>query len=134
MSRTEKSSRMRKVNELLREVLAEEVHELKDPRIGFVTVTGVDTSPDLRRATVFYSVMGTPDEQDATADALEHAAPHLQSSMAKQVRLKYTPVLEFRVDPAIQQGLRMSKILADIADEREHVDSDDADAEDNRDE
>lgn len=121
MSRTKKSSRMRKVNELLREVLAEEVAHLKDPRIGFVTVTGVDTSPDLRRATVFYSVLGTPAEKDATAEALAHAAPRLQSLLSKQVRLKYTPVLDFRVDPAIEQGLRMSKLLADIAEERDHV-------------
>lgn len=121
MSRGDKSSRMRKVDELLREVLADEVHELKDPRIGFVTVTGVETSPDLRRATVFYSVMGTPDEQDATAQALEHAAPHLQASMSKQVRLKYTPVLDFKVDPAIEQGLRMSRLLAEIADQRDYA-------------
>ena len=120
MSRTQKSSRMRKVNELLREVLADEVATLKDPRIGFVTVTGVECSPDLRRATVFYSVLGTPDEKDATAEALAHAAPRLQSGLARQVRLKYTPRLEFRVDPAIEHGLRMSQVLADIAGDREH--------------
>lgn len=119
MSRTEKSSRMRKVNELLREVLAEEVHDLKDPRIGFTTVTGVDTSPDLRRATVYYSVMGTPEEQEATAAALANAAPRLQGLLAKQVRLKYTPRLEFEIDPAIEQGLRMSKILAELTEERD---------------
>jgi len=127
MSDRQKSSRMRKVNELLREVLAEEVSHLKDPRIGFVTVTGVRTSPDLRRATVYYSVLGTPDEQDATAEALNHAAPRLQALLSKQVRLKYTPVLDFAVDPAIAQGLRMSKILADIADAREHAEDQETD-------
>ncbi|MDQ3781652.1 MAG: ribosome-binding factor A, partial [Actinomycetota bacterium] len=74
-----RSSRMRKVDELLREVVAEEVALLKDPRIGFVTVTGVDTAPDLRRATVFYSAMGTEEELRDTAAGLEHAAPHVQT-------------------------------------------------------
>ena len=117
MSRN-KSSRMRKVDELIREVLADEVGLLKDPRIGFVTVTGVETSPDLRRATVFYSVLGSDEERTATAAALEHAAPHLQARLGRQVRIKYTPVLEFRVDPSIEQGVRISKLLHDLEEER----------------
>lgn len=109
---------MRKIDELIREVLAEEIGRLKDPRIGFVTVTGVETSPDLRHALVFYSVLGTEDEQEATAATLEHAAPHLQGRLGRQVRMKYTPILEFRVDTAIERGLRIDKLLHDLEEER----------------
>lgn len=108
---------MRKVDELLREVIAEEVALLKDPRIGFVTVTGVDTSPDLRRATVYYSVLGDEEERTLTAEGLDHAAPHLQGRLAAQVRIKFTPLLEFRVDPAIETGLRMGELLNRIEQE-----------------
>jgi len=108
---------MRKVEGLMREVLAEEIRYLKDPRVGFVTVTAVETSPDLRRATVFYSVLGSDEERTATATALEHAAPHLQGRLGGQVRMKFTPVLEFRVDPSIEHGVRIDKLLHDLADE-----------------
>ncbi len=116
-----RSSRMRKVDELMREVLADEVLRLKDPRIGFVTVTGVETAPNLRRATVFYSVLGTPEEVDATAEALQHAAPHLQAQVGRQVRMKFTPVLEFRVDPSVEHGARIDRLLHDLADERDEL-------------
>lgn len=103
--------RMHKVDELLREVVAEEVAELKDPRIGFLTITGVDTAPDLRHAVVYYSVLGTVEEEQATAAALASAAPRLQQAVASQTRLKFTPKLEFAVDPSIRQGDRIDQIL-----------------------
>lgn len=109
-----RTPRMRKVNELVREVVAEQITELKDPRIGFVTVTGVDTAPDLRHATVFYSVLGTEEEQAATADALTNAAPHLQRAVGAQTRLKFTPHLVFAVDPSIEYGIRIDSILQGI--------------------
>jgi ribosome-binding factor A len=114
---------MRKVNELLREVIAEEAIELKDPRIGFLTITGVDTAPNLRTARVFYSVMGDDDQHDATATALKSAAKRFQAAIGRQTRLKYTPVLEFRIDPSIEHGLRMDALLHDLAEdgeERQH--------------
>lgn len=113
MSR-ERSSRMRKVDELMREVLAEEVGKLKDPRIGFVTITGVETSPDLRRAAVFFSVLDD-EAVDETREALQHAAPHLQARVGSQVRMKYTPRLDFHVDPSIAHGARMSQLLRELA-------------------
>lgn len=113
MSRA-RSSRMRKVDELIREVLAEEIGKLKDPRIGFVTVTGVETAPDLRRATVFYSVLGEEEEQEATAEALAHAAPHLQARLGHQVRMKFTPRLTFTVDPSIAHASRITRLLYEI--------------------
>lgn len=111
----ERSSRMRKVDELMREVLADEVPLLKDPRIGFVTVTGVSTSPDLRHAIVYYSVLGTEEEKAETAAGLEKAAPHLQSRVGRQIRMKFTPKLRFAVDPSIDEGLRMSRIIQEVA-------------------
>ena len=113
------TSRMRKVNELLREVVAEEVADLKDPGLGFITITGVDTSPDLRTAIVFYTVLGSDEEKAATAEALQRAAPRLQASIGGQVRLKYTPRLRFVVDPSIDQGLRIDTILHDLEEEHE---------------
>ena len=110
---------MRKVNELVREVVAEAVTDLKDPRIGFLTITGAETSPDLRHAVVFYSVLGTEDEKQQTAKALRRSAPRLQSVIGSETRLRYTPVLEFRVDPAIDEGIRISQILSDLSDETE---------------
>ena len=109
--------RMRKINELLREVIAEQVGDLKDPRIGFVTVTAVDTAPDLRHTTVFYTVLGDEDTFADTHEALEHAAPYLQSIVARQVRIKYIPKIHFRVDETIERAMRINRILHDIEEE-----------------
>ena len=111
--RRPRTSRMRKVNELLREVIAEEVTRLKDPRIGFVTITGVRTAPDLRRATVFFSVLD-PEDADATAAALQSAHHRIQQTIARVGHLKYTPVLEFKIDEALERGLRISRLLHDL--------------------
>lgn len=111
------SPRMRKVNELVREVVADAVRDLKDPRVGFVTVTGAETSPDLRHAVVYYSVLGSEEEKCDSAGALARARPRIQAALGDQTRLRYTPKLEFRVDEAIDEGIRISQILADLADE-----------------
>jgi ribosome-binding factor A len=105
---------MPRVNELLREVIAEEIRGLKDPAIGFVTITEVDTSPDLRNAYVYYTVLGSEEEQAASAAALERATPHLRSRLGGQIRLKYTPALEFRVDESLETGMRIDSILREI--------------------
>lgn len=111
--------RMRKVNELLREVIAESVVSLKDPGLGFLTITGVDTSPDLRNADVFYSVLGTEEEQEATGKALDRAAPHIQEVAARQIRLKYTPRLTFRVDTSIDEGIKIDRLLKELHEDEE---------------
>ncbi|NND03406.1 MAG: 30S ribosome-binding factor RbfA [Acidimicrobiia bacterium] len=107
---------MRKVNELMREVIAEEIALLKDPRLGFVTVTDVRTAPDLRKATVYYSVLEAKDEEGSAA-ALQSAHHRIQKAIANQAHLKYTPVLEFERDDALERGLRISKLLHDLEDE-----------------
>ena len=84
---------MRKVNELVREIVAEAVLDLKDPRIGFLTITGVETSPDLRSAIVYYSVMGTDEEKSDTDDALYSSAARIQREIVAQSTLRFTPKL-----------------------------------------
>ena len=113
------SPRMRKVNELLREVIAEAVTELKDPGLGFLTITGVDASPDLRNAFVYYSVLGTDEEVVETGAALERAAPHIQSIAGSQIRMKYTPRLTFKLDPSISEGLKIDRLLHELDDDSE---------------
>jgi ribosome-binding factor A len=117
------SERMRRVNESVRQVLAETVPQLKDPRIGLVTVTGVDTSPDLRQATVYVSVLGSMRKRTATLRGLEAAHGVLQARLARELRLKRTPQLTFEYDPSVERGVRMSRLIDELASE------DDADGE-----
>ena len=111
------SERMRRVNESVRQVLAEALLELKDPRIGLVTVTGVDTAPDLRHAVVFVSVLGSEKKKEATLRGLEAAHGPLQSQLARQLRLKRTPQLTFEYDPSVERGVRMSQLIDELAPE-----------------
>ncbi len=105
---------MRRVNEAVREVVSVRIAEgLRDPRIGFVTVTSVDTSPDLRQARVYVSVLGTPEERDATMAGLESAHGVLQQAVARELRLKHTPTLHFVFDESIDRGMRISELLDD---------------------
>ena len=108
------TDRMRRVNESLRTVLAEAVGELKDPRIGFVTVTGVKTSPDLRHAVVFVSVLGSERKRAKSLAGLEAAHGVLQARLAREVRMKRTPQLTFEYDPSVEQGVRMSKLIDEL--------------------
>jgi len=116
------SDRMRRVNEAVRHVLAQAVPELKDPRIGLVTVTGVDTAPDLRHATVYISVLGSSRKQHASLVGLEAAHGVLQSRLAHELRLKRTPQLTFEYDPTVERGVRMTRLIDELA-----PDDDDAD-------
>lgn len=108
-------SRMRRVNESVREVLSEGVLELKDPRIGFVTVTAVETSPDLRHARVFVSVFGAESKREQTLAGLAAAHGVLQARIARELRLKRTPQLTFEYDPSPEHGVRMSKLIDELA-------------------
>ena len=106
---------MRRVNEAVRQVLSEAVGELKDPRIGFVTVTGVETSPDLRHARVFVSVFGPEDERDETLAGLEAAHGVLQARIARELRMKRTPQLGFEYDRSVERGVRMTQLIDELA-------------------
>ena len=106
--------RMRRVNESVREVLSEALPELKDPRIGFVTVTGVETSADLRHARVFVSVLGSERKRTATLAGLTAAHGILQAHLARELRMKRTPQLTFEYDPTVERGVRMSKLIDEL--------------------
>jgi ribosome-binding factor A len=109
------TERMRRVNESVRQVLAESLPDLKDPRIGLVTVTGVDTTPDLRQATVFISVLGSSRKRRATLLGLEAAHGVLQSRLARELRMKRTPQLTFEYDHTVERGVRMSQLIDELA-------------------
>jgi ribosome-binding factor A len=106
--------RMRRVNEAVREVISTAIGgDLKDPRIGFVTVTAVDTSPDLRHARVWVSVFGDASERTSTLDGLSASRGYLQGRVASELRLKHTPQLDFRYDDSAERGDRIARLLRD---------------------
>src|ERR1700745_1764814 len=113
------SERMRRVNEAVKEVVSEAVGDLKDPRIGFVTVTGVETSPDLRHARVFVSVLGSEAKRRKTLAGLEAAHGVLQARLAHELRMKRTPQLAFEYDPTVERGVRMTQLIDELAPEPE---------------
>ena len=105
--------RTERLAEEIREDVARIVGQLKDPRIGFVTVTSVETSPDLRTAKVHVSVLGDEDQREATLEALRSSHGVLQSKIAAETRMKRTPTLTFHFDPTVEQGMRISQLLGD---------------------
>jgi ribosome-binding factor A len=105
---------MRRVNEVIREVVGEAIaSELEDPRIGFVTVTAVDTSPDLRSARVFVSVLGDEGERERSLAGLRASHGLLQAKIASEMRIKYTPTLSFHYDDGPERGVRLARLLDD---------------------
>jgi len=102
--------RSRRVNAIIQEVLAEEIERLTDPRLGFVTVTGVDAAPDMRHATVYVSTVDITQMGD-TLKGLTAAAPRLRAVLGKEIRTKYTPELEFKADTGVLAGERIEAIL-----------------------
>ena len=111
------SERMRRVNESLREVLSQGIAELKDPRIGFVTVTGVQASPDLRQATVYVSVLGSARKRDRSLAGLASSHGVLQRRVNRELHLKRTPQLTFEYDPTVERGSRLSRLIDELAPE-----------------
>lgn len=107
-------ARTDRVAEEFREILAEEIQRLKDPRIGFVTVTGVEVSPDLQHAWVYYTVFGDDTQQRGTAAGLRSAVSHLRSELGRQVRLKTVPELEFRLDESAARTQRIDEIIDEL--------------------
>ncbi len=110
------AERMRRVDEAMREVLSDAItQDLKDPRIGFVTVTAVDTSPDLRHARVFVSVLGDDSQRKLTMAGLRSAHGFLQRRVAGELRTKNTPTLEFAYDDTAERAQRVEKLLREEA-------------------
>jgi len=107
--------RLRRVDEAVRKVLSEGIAELKDPRIGFVTVTAVQVTNDLEHATVWVSIFGTERERERTMQALEGAAGVLQGRINRELHLRRTPHLRFTYDAAVERGVRMSSLIDELA-------------------
>ncbi len=104
-------SRPSRVQEEFREILAEEIPKLKDPRVGFVTVTGVKVTGDLRRAIVYYTAMGDERARRATAAGLRSATAHLRQVLGHQVRMKVLPSLEFEEDETVETAERIDRLI-----------------------
>jgi len=107
-------TRPSRVSEEFREILAEEIPRLKDPRIGFVTVTAVKVTPDLRFARVFYTAMGDEKARAATGAGLRSARAHLRRVIGGEVRLKMLPDLEFEEDDTIEAAERIDRVLREL--------------------
>ena len=106
------SFRMRRINEAIKEIIGNALaQDLKDPRIGFVTLTGVETAPDLAHAKVFISVYGKQAEKTATLEGLRAARSYLQRLIGDELKLKRIPVLEFVYDGSVDQGMRIQALL-----------------------
>jgi ribosome-binding factor A len=110
------AGRMRRVDEAVRAVISDAIaSDLKDPRVGFVTVTGVKTSPDLRHSTVYVSVLGDQAQRQDSLEGLRSARGYLQRLIASELTLKHTPALTFRYDESIDRGMRISSLLDEQA-------------------
>ena|ERR1700761_4832672 len=117
-----RSSRMRRVDEAMRAVLSDAIaKDLKDPRVGFVTVTGVQTSPDLRHARVYVSVLGDEATRSASLDGLRSAHGYLQRRLADELTLKHTPALTFEYDGSVDRGMRITQLLDEATHEQENA-------------
>ncbi len=113
------SRRTDRVASLIRAELAELVlRRLKDPRIGFVTITHVDIAPDLKTARVFFSVLGQEKEKSGAKEALEHAAGFLQHEIGVALKLRFTPKLSFHLDDSLEESLRIQQILHKLKQEK----------------
>jgi ribosome-binding factor A len=108
----------RLAEELKNEISAIIMQEVRDPRVGFATVTGVKVSPDLRYARVLISVFGTPEEKKQTLDALTSATGFIRRQISSRIKLRYTPELSFDYDQSVEQGDRMLQLIEEIKKER----------------
>jgi ribosome-binding factor A len=107
------TARMRRVDGAMREVLSDAItQDMKDPRVGFVTVTAVETSPDLRHARVYVSVLGDGTQRELSMAGLQSAHGFLQRRVASELRLKHTPTLDFVYDDTAERAARLERLLS----------------------
>jgi ribosome-binding factor A len=109
------STRQQKIARVLKEELSRIFREeMNDPRLGFLSITDITVTPDLRTAHVYVSVFGTPEEQEESIAALEHARGYLRSTLGKEINMRYTPELDFHLDRSIERGARIFELLKEI--------------------
>jgi ribosome-binding factor A len=117
------TGRMRRVDEAIRQVIGDAAGDLKDPRVGFVTVTDVRTSPDLRHARVYVSVLGkrgrasTSEQREASLEGLRSGHGFLQGRIASELRMKRTPALEFALDDTAEKAARLEALIEDVTED-----------------
>lgn len=124
-----RGGRVDRAQKLAKKILGDLIHDLKDPRIGFATVTSVKISKDLRHGRVFVSVLGSEDEQEDTMKGLRSAAPYLRGQMGRQMRMKYLPELVFELDTLPQEAERLERLLHKL-DETRSPETDDREQDD----
>lgn len=104
-----------RVQDLLKKEISQIILEmLKDPQIGFVTITGVQVTADLKSAKVFYSVLGTPQQRQDTASALSRARGFIQAEINRRIRMKRVPQVSFEFDGSLEYGDRIDKIIEEL--------------------
>ncbi|HET6618041.1 MAG TPA: 30S ribosome-binding factor RbfA [Gemmatimonadota bacterium] len=108
-----RTRRTQRVDELLKQEIARVIRDLKDPRIGFATVMDVRTSPDLRHARVYVSILGSEDEKQVALAALKGARGYVRVRVGEEITLKYLPELHFELDRTLEQAARIDEIIAD---------------------
>lgn len=116
------SQRTERVQKAAKEVLGRAIQDLKDPRVGFATVTAVRVSADLRSARVFVSVLGSPEEQVSTMAGLKSAAPHLRTVLGHEIRMKYVPELTFEHDTGAAEAAHLEELIQRIHQDEEPTD------------
>lgn len=116
--------RSARIEEAIKEEVSSIVqNELKDPRIGFTTVTRVEVTPDLRNATVYFSVLGSHEEQETALEGLESAKGLMRSLLGKRLRLKFIPILLFKLDRGAEESEKISRLIHKIHQEEEKDDN-----------
>jgi ribosome-binding factor A len=116
------STRQRRVQELLVHEISDIVRrELKDPRVGFVTITDAEVTPDLRHARVFFSVLGDDTQKADTATALNRAAGFIRGEFARRAQMRYVPDLRFEFDASVERGARISQLLEQVRQDEQHA-------------
>ncbi|MEA2447378.1 MAG: ribosome-binding factor [Actinomycetota bacterium] len=113
------TQRTERIQTLAKQILGEAIHDLKDPRVGFTTITAIRVTPDLRHARISVSVLGSPEEQTLTMSGLTSAKPHLRAELGRQMRLKYLPELEFELDTGPEEAARLEGLLRKIHEEED---------------
>lgn len=107
--------RTARLAETIKEEMADIIqHELKDPRLGFATVTKVEVSSDLRYAKIFFSVYGSPEDSEATLAVLERAQGYIRNILGRRLRLRYVPEISFKLDPSIGHGIQITRLLEEL--------------------
>ncbi|MGE5507389.1 MAG: 30S ribosome-binding factor RbfA [Chitinophagales bacterium] len=114
------STRVERLADQARIEISDILRRMKDPRIGFVSVTDVEATGDLRQLRVYVSVLGSDEEQARTMEALEHAKGFIRTELGSRIRLRYTPEVSFRYDPSLERGSRVTELLSRLKDEAGH--------------